>query len=62
MLGGEAGRGEEGFHLGHSELAISANVDDLFYGKLTAAVADHEGDTEWNWKRRSSRRWPWAMA
>ncbi|MES9816131.1 MAG: hypothetical protein ACH255_09185 [Candidatus Thiodiazotropha sp.] len=46
MLGGEAGRGEEGFHLGHSELAISANVDDLFYGKLTAAVADHEGDTE----------------
>ncbi|MES9826129.1 MAG: TonB-dependent receptor [Candidatus Thiodiazotropha endolucinida] len=46
MLGGEAGRGEEGFHLGHNELAISANVDDLFYGKLTAAIADHEGDTE----------------
>ncbi|MEL0586023.1 MAG: hypothetical protein AAES65_14215 [Candidatus Thiodiazotropha sp. (ex. Lucinoma kazani)] len=46
MLGGEAGRGEEGFHLGHNELAISANVDDMFYGKLTAVVADHEGDTE----------------
>ncbi|MEW8034318.1 MAG: hypothetical protein AB2798_11015 [Candidatus Thiodiazotropha endolucinida] len=46
MLGGEAGRGEEGFHLGHNELAISANVDNLFYGKLTAAIADHEGDTE----------------
>ncbi|MEW8084370.1 MAG: hypothetical protein AB2823_02295 [Candidatus Thiodiazotropha endolucinida] len=46
MLGGEAGRGEEGFHLGHNELAISANVDDLFYGKLTAAIADHEGETE----------------
>ncbi|MES9848654.1 MAG: TonB-dependent receptor [Candidatus Thiodiazotropha sp.] len=46
MLGGEAGRGEEGFHLGHNELAISANVDDLFYGKLTAAIAEHEGDTE----------------
>ncbi|MEW8346647.1 MAG: TonB-dependent receptor [Candidatus Thiodiazotropha sp.] len=46
MLGGEAGRGEEGLHLGHSELAISANVDDLFFGKLTAAIADHEGETE----------------
>ncbi len=46
MLGGEAGRGEEGFHLGHNELAISANVDDLFYAKLTTAIADHEGDTE----------------
>ncbi|MCU7921725.1 MAG: hypothetical protein KZQ88_03415 [Candidatus Thiodiazotropha sp. (ex Dulcina madagascariensis)] len=46
MLGGEAGRGEEGFHLGHNELVISANVDDLFYGKMTAVVADHEGETE----------------
>jgi hypothetical protein len=46
MLGEEAGRGEEGFHLGHNELAISANVDDLFYGKLTAVIADHEGSTE----------------
>jgi hypothetical protein len=46
MLGGEAGRGEEGLHLGHSELAISANADDLFYGKMTAAIADHDGETE----------------
>ncbi|MEW8505474.1 MAG: TonB-dependent receptor [Candidatus Thiodiazotropha sp.] len=46
MLGGEAGRGEEGLHLGHNELAISANVDDLFFGKLTTAIADHEGETE----------------
>ncbi|MET0043227.1 MAG: TonB-dependent receptor [Candidatus Thiodiazotropha sp. 6PLUC3] len=46
MLGGEAGRGEEGFHIGHSELSFSANVDDLFYGKLTAALHDHEGETE----------------
>ena len=46
MLGGEAGRGEEGFHLGHNELAISANVDDMFYGKMTAVIADHEGETE----------------
>jgi hypothetical protein len=46
MLGGEAGRGEEGLHLGHNELAISANVDNLFYGKLTTAITDHEGETE----------------
>ncbi|MCG7874046.1 MAG: hypothetical protein N0C81_17265 [Candidatus Thiodiazotropha lotti] len=46
MLGGEAGRGEEGFHLGHSELVLSANVDDLFYGKMTAAIAEHDGETE----------------
>jgi hypothetical protein len=46
MLGGEAGRGKEGFHIGHSELALSANVDDLFYGKMTVAIHDHEGDTE----------------
>lgn len=30
FLGGEAGRGEEGFHLGHSELILSGNIDDLF--------------------------------
>ena len=46
MLGGEAGRGEEGFHLGHNELSLSANIDDLFYGKLTTAITDHESTTE----------------
>ena len=46
LLGGEAGREEEGFHLGHNELAISADVDDSFYGKLTTVIADHEGNTE----------------
>jgi hypothetical protein len=46
MLGGEAERGEEGFYLGHSELVLGANVDDLFYGKMTAAIADHDGETE----------------
>lgn len=46
MLGGEAGRSEDGFHLGHNELAVSANVDDMFYGKMTAVIADHEGETE----------------
>ncbi|MBV2120697.1 MAG: hypothetical protein KUF74_04510 [Candidatus Thiodiazotropha sp. (ex Ctena orbiculata)] len=46
MLGGEAGRGEEGFYLGHNELVLSANVDDLFYGNLTTAIAEHDGETE----------------
>ena len=46
MLGGEASRGEKGYHLGHNELSLSANIDDMFYGKLTTAIADHEGKTE----------------
>ena len=46
MLGGEATRGEQGFGLGHNELSISSNIDDMFYGKLTLAIADHEGETE----------------
>ncbi len=46
MLGGEASRGEQGFHLGHNELSLSGNVDDMFYGKFTIAIADHEGETE----------------
>jgi len=46
MLGGEAGLNEEGFGLGHGELVMSSNIDDRFYGKLTLAIADHEGTTE----------------
>ena len=46
MLGGEAGRGDKRFHLGHNELSLSAKVDDMFYGKLTTAIAEHEGATE----------------
>jgi len=45
-LGGEAGLGDEGFSLGHTELTISANVDDKFYGEATLAVHEHEGETE----------------
>ncbi|MCZ4337153.1 hypothetical protein [Shewanella colwelliana] len=37
---------EEGFGLGHTEVAISANIDDMFYGKLTAVLEVHEGETE----------------
>ncbi|MDH5573630.1 MAG: porin [Gammaproteobacteria bacterium] len=46
MLGTEASRGGQGFHLGHNELVISANIDDMFYGKFTTAITDHEGSTE----------------
>lgn len=46
MLGGEASRGTKGYHLGHNELSLSANIDDMFYGKLTTAIAEHEGATE----------------
>lgn len=46
QLGGEAGPGEEGFSVQHSELMISANVDDMFFGQLTAAIASHDNDTE----------------
>lgn len=45
-LGGEAGLAGEGFSLAHSEITASANVDDRFYGKLTLALAEHEGETE----------------
>ncbi len=46
MLGSEAGRSEKGFQLGHNELVLSANIDDLFFGKMTTVLADHEGATE----------------
>jgi len=46
MLGGEASRGEQGFHLGHTELSMSSNIDDMFFGKFTTAIAEHEGETE----------------
>ena len=46
MLGGEADRSSEGFQLGHNELSISSAIDDMFFGKFSAAIADHEGETE----------------
>ncbi|MCW9024095.1 MAG: porin [Gammaproteobacteria bacterium] len=46
MLGSEASRGEKGFYLGHNELSISANIDDMFYGKFTTAITEHEAKTE----------------
>lgn len=38
----------EGFGLGETELAMSANIDDMFYGKVTAVVEIHDGESELN--------------
>ncbi|QYJ79266.1 hypothetical protein [Shewanella acanthi] len=38
----------DGFGLGETELAISANIDDMFYGKVTGVVEIHDGETELN--------------
>jgi len=46
MLGGEADRGEKGFQLGHNELILSGNIDDMFFSKLTAVITDHDSETE----------------
>ncbi len=37
---------EEGFGLGHTELALSANIDDLFYGKITTVLETSDSETE----------------
>lgn len=39
MLGAETGPGERGLSLAESELVMSANVDDLFYGQFIAALS-----------------------
>ncbi|MBY5923079.1 OprO/OprP family phosphate-selective porin [Ferrimonas balearica] len=40
------GEREEGFGLGHTELALSAAIDDRFYGKLTTVLETQDGETE----------------
>lgn len=45
-LQGEGELGQEGFSLGESELTVSSNIDQLFYGQATLAVHEHEGETE----------------
>ena len=45
-LGGEAGLAPEGFSLGHSEITLSNNIDDKFFGQLTLAIGEHDGSTE----------------
>ena len=42
--GGEAGLADEGLSIGESEFVFTANVDDWFYGRVTAAVEQEDGD------------------
>jgi len=44
-LGGEAELAPEGFSLGHSEITLSNNIDDKFFGQLTLAIAEHDNET-----------------
>ncbi len=46
MLGGEAELDDEGLALGHSEITLSGNIDDKFFGQLTLALHEHDGETE----------------
>jgi len=43
-LVGEAGPGEQGLSLGESEVSLSANVDDKFYGQFTLAYDEEDGE------------------
>ena len=45
-LGGEAELAPEGFSLGHSEITLSNNIDDKFFGQLTIAIVEHENELE----------------
>ncbi|MEE2733416.1 MAG: hypothetical protein VYA55_21525 [Pseudomonadota bacterium] len=46
QMGPESELPAKGFSLGHSELTLSANVDDQFYGSASLVIADHDGSTE----------------
>jgi hypothetical protein len=46
LLGRESGVGPEGLSVGETELDFSANVDDKFYGLLTASLNASDGETE----------------
>lgn len=46
LLDGEAGLAPEGFSLGETELAASANIDDKFYGQVTLAISSTDAETE----------------
>lgn len=43
-VGEEGERGSEGLSLGETELNFSANIDDKFYGSVTAAIVREEGE------------------
>ena len=46
MPGGEIGPGDSGFSLGESEFNLNANIDSRFFGNLTLAIEDEDGETE----------------
>jgi hypothetical protein len=46
MAGGELGPGGSGFSLGESEFNLNANIDPRFFGNLTLAIEDEDGETE----------------
>ncbi|GAB3375316.1 TonB-dependent receptor [Lysobacter rhizosphaerae] len=43
-LAGESGPSPNGFSLGESEVSFAANIDDKFYGQLTASIESEDGD------------------
>jgi hypothetical protein len=43
--GEEGPRGREGFGIDESELNFSSNIDDKFFGQLTASIVPEDGDT-----------------
>ncbi len=46
QLGGESAPVPEGFNVAHSEFVASANIDDLFFGKITYALISDNLETE----------------
>ena len=44
QLGHHAERADEGLALGHSEITLSGNIDDKFYGNLTLGLGVHAGE------------------
>ena len=43
-LGHESERPAQGLSLGHSEIAMSSNIDDKFFGSLTLGLGAHAGE------------------
>ncbi|MDX1698450.1 MAG: hypothetical protein R3308_09195, partial [Thiohalobacterales bacterium] len=46
QVGGETGLPPEGFSLDETEITVSANVDQAFYGEITIGLHEDEGETE----------------
>lgn len=45
-LVGEGAPSAKGFSLGESEIALTSNIDEKFYGQLTLAIGSQDGNTE----------------